>query len=86
MSRLRPCRVVDRQLEEERPGVSSRGECRGRRHGNFGQDVPIGFGGFLVSSPEIVVENPQAVEEAQAAAPEEGVAANAFGVDGPVAV
>jgi hypothetical protein len=54
----------------------------GRRHGNFGQDVPIGFGGFLVSSPEIVVENPQAVEEAQQAAVEENATANAFGVDG----
>jgi hypothetical protein len=54
----------------------------GRRHGNFGQDVPIGFGGFLVSSPEIVVENPQAVEEAQQAALEESATANPFGVDG----
>jgi hypothetical protein len=52
---------------------------QGRRHRNFGQD---GFGGFLLSSPEIVVENPQAVEEAQQAAPEESAAANVIGADG----
>jgi hypothetical protein len=33
--------------------------------GAFRQSVPLGFGGFLISTPEIVVENPQAVEEAQ---------------------
>jgi hypothetical protein len=35
------------------------------RNGRFRQTVPFGFGGFLLSTPEIVVENPQAVEEAQ---------------------
>ena len=35
------------------------------RNGRFRQTVPFGFGGFLISTPEIVVENPQAVEEAQ---------------------
>jgi hypothetical protein len=35
----------------------------GRNH--FRQTVPFGFGGYLITSPEIVVENPQAVEEAQ---------------------
>jgi len=34
-------------------------------NGRFRQTVQFGFGGFLISSPEIVVENPQAVEEAQ---------------------
>jgi hypothetical protein len=33
-------------------------------------------------SPEIVVENPQAVEEAQQAAPEDSAARNGIGVDG----
>ena len=32
---------------------------------HFRQTVPFGFGGFVISTPEIVVENPQAVEEAQ---------------------
>jgi hypothetical protein len=32
---------------------------------HFRQTVPFGFGGFLLSTPEIVVENPQAVEDAQ---------------------
>jgi hypothetical protein len=36
------------------------------RNGRFRQTVPFGFGGFLLSTPEIIVENPQAVEEAQA--------------------
>jgi hypothetical protein len=35
------------------------------RNARFRQAVPFGFGGFLLSTPEIVVENPQAVEEAQ---------------------
>jgi hypothetical protein len=52
---------------------------RGRR--GFGQGVPVGFGGgFLITSPEIVVENPQAVEEAQQAA-EDSVGPNPIGVD-----
>jgi hypothetical protein len=37
------------------------------------QNVPFGFGGgFLLSSPEIIVENPQAVEEAQETAADQG--------------
>jgi hypothetical protein len=35
------------------------------RNARFRQTVPFGFGGFLLSTPEIIVENPQAVEEAQ---------------------
>ena len=41
-----------------------RGQIGGHA-GRFRQTVPFGFGGFLISTPEIVVENPQAVEEAQ---------------------
>jgi hypothetical protein len=37
----------------------------GRPGFGFRQTVPFGFGGYLITSPEIVVENPQAVEEAQ---------------------
>jgi hypothetical protein len=65
------------------PHLAALNPRHGRRRGSFGQNVPIGFGGgFLVSSPEIVVENPQAVEEAQQAAPEDNAATNAIGVDG----
>lgn len=42
------------------------------RNGRFRQTVPFGFGGYLITSPEIVVENPQAVEEAQETAAEQG--------------
>lgn len=42
------------------------------RNGRFRQTVPFGFGGFLISSPGIYVENPQAVEEAQETAAEQG--------------
>jgi len=38
----------------------------------FRQPVPFGFGGFLLSTPEIIVENPQAVEEAQETAADQG--------------
>jgi hypothetical protein len=48
--------------------VSPRHE-RGRA--GFAQNVPFGFGGFLLSSPEIMVENPQAVEEADQGPAEE---------------
>jgi hypothetical protein len=51
------------------PHLAAVSPQRGRRHTGFGQNVPFGFGGFLMS-PEIVVENPQAVEEAQQAADE----------------
>jgi hypothetical protein len=55
-------------------------------HGRFGsrQNIPFGYGygGFLLSSPEIVVENPQAVEEAQQAPPDDNGIGPA-GVDGP---
>jgi hypothetical protein len=42
--------------------------------GSFGsrQTVPFGFGGYLITTPEIVVENPQAAEEAQETAAEQG--------------
>jgi hypothetical protein len=62
------------------PHLAAVSPRRGRGRG-FGQNVPFGFGGFLLSSPEIVVENPQAVEEAQQAAPE-GAAQNAVATDG----
>ena len=42
------------------------------RGGKFRQTAPFGFGGYLITSPEIVVENPQAVEEAQETAAEQG--------------
>jgi hypothetical protein len=54
-------------------------------HGRFRnrQDIPFGFGdGFLLSSPGIIVDNPQAVEEAQQAAPDDNGVGPA-GVDGP---
>ena len=44
----------------------------GRGRAGFRQTVPFGFGGYLITSPEIVVENPQAVEEAQETAAEQG--------------
>jgi len=50
------------------PHLAAVGPKRGQ-NGRFGfgfrQTVPFGFGGYLITSPEIVVENPQAVEEAQ---------------------
>jgi hypothetical protein len=42
------------------------------RGNRFRGTVPFGFGGFLISTPEIYVENPQAVEEAQETAAEQG--------------
>ena len=53
------------------PHLAAVSPRHGRGRSGFGQGVPVGFGGFLLSSPEIIVENPQAVEEAQQAAPEE---------------
>ena len=50
----------------------------GQRHGQTGrgfgfrQTVPFGFGGYLITSPEIYVDNPQAVQEAQETAAEQG--------------
>ena len=50
----------------------------GAKNGQFGrnfrfrQTVPFGFGGFLISTPEIYVDNPQAVAEAQETAAEQG--------------
>lgn len=50
----------------------------GPKNGQFGrnfrfrQTVPFGFGGFLISTPEIYVDNPQAVAEAQETAAEQG--------------
>jgi hypothetical protein len=52
-----------------------------RGRGGFGQNVPFGFGGFLLSSPGIVVDNPQAVEEAQQAALEGNGPVNTAEVD-----
>jgi hypothetical protein len=56
-----------------------------QRHGRFGfrQDTGFGLGGFLFGSPEIVVENPQAVEEAQQAPPDDNGVGGPAGVDGP---
>lgn len=51
------------------PHLAAVSPRHGRGRSGFGPGV--GFGGFLLSSPEIIVENPQAVEEAQQAAPEE---------------
>jgi len=55
-------------------------------HGRFGsrQNIPFGYGygGFLLSSPEIVVENPQAVEEAQQAAADDNGVGGPGGIDG----
>jgi hypothetical protein len=42
------------------------------RNFRFRQTVPFGFGGFLISTPEIYVDNPQAVAEAQETAAEQG--------------
>ena len=42
------------------------------RNGRFRQTVPFGFGGYLITSPEIYVENPQAVQEAQETAADQG--------------
>jgi hypothetical protein len=64
------------------PHLAAVNPRHGRRRGFFGGDVPFGFGGGFLMSPEIVVENPQAVEEAQQAAPEDSTQANAIGVDG----
>jgi len=49
------------------PHLAAVGPKRGNGRSGFGfrQTVPFGFGGYLITSPEIVVENPQAVEEAQ---------------------
>lgn len=49
------------------PHLAAVGPKRGQNGRAFGfrQTVPFGFGGYLITSPEIVVENPQAVEEAQ---------------------
>src|SRR5579862_8165799 len=50
------------------PHLAAVGPKRGQNgNGRFGfrQTVPFGFGGYLITSPEIVVDNPQAVEEAQ---------------------
>ena len=57
------------------PHLAAVGPKRGQNgRGGFGfrQTVPFGFGGYLITSPEIVVENPQAVEEAQDTAAEQG--------------
>jgi len=53
------------------PHLAAVNPRHGRGRSGFGQNGSFGFGGFLLSSPEIIVENPQAVEEAQQAAPEE---------------
>lgn len=42
------------------------------RNFRFRQTVPFGFGGFLISTPEIYVDNPQAVAEAQETAADQG--------------
>jgi hypothetical protein len=49
------------------PHLAAVGPKRGLNGRGFGfrQTLPFGFGGYLITSPEIVVENPQAVEEAQ---------------------
>jgi hypothetical protein len=55
------------------PHLAAVNPARGRLRSGFGQGGAFGFGGFLMS-PEIIVENPQAVEEAQQSAEEEGPA------------
>ena len=42
------------------------------RNFRFRQTVPFGFGGFLISTPEIYVDNPQAVAEVQETAADQG--------------
>ncbi len=64
------------------PHLAAVNPQRGQRRSGFGRGVPLGFGGFLFSSPEIVVENPQAVEEAQQSAPEDTQVANTVADDG----
>jgi hypothetical protein len=51
--------------------VGARRGQSGQRTG-FRQTVPFGFGTYLLTTPEIVVENPQAVEEAQETAADQG--------------
>ena len=63
------------------PHLAAVNPRHGRGRGGFGEDVPFGFGGGFLMSPEIV-ENPQAVEGAQQAAPEDSAAGNGIGVDG----
>ena len=58
------------------PHLAAVSPMHGRGRSGFGQNVPLGYGGFLFSSPEIIVENPQAVEEAQQGAPEENPVAS----------
>jgi hypothetical protein len=56
------------------PHLAAVGSKNGQlgRGSRFRGTVPFGFGGFLISTPEIYVDNPQAVEEAQGTAAEQG--------------
>ncbi len=65
------------------PHLAAVSAGRGRGRSGFGQIGSFGFGGYLLS-PGIVVENPQAVEEAAQSGPEEGPVTNAADSgDGP---
>jgi hypothetical protein len=58
------------------PHLAAVSPRHGRERSGVGQGFPFGFGGYLFSSPEMVVENPQAVDEAQQQAPPDETAAN----------
>lgn len=55
------------------PHLAAVNPRRGRERSGFGPSVPFGYGGYVFSSPEMVVENPQ--QEAQQA-PADETAAN----------
>lgn len=62
------------------PHLAAVNPQHGRGRSGFGQSVPFGYGygGYLLS-PEIVVENPQAVEEAQQGPPDDSGASPVAG-------
>jgi hypothetical protein len=62
------------------PHLAAVNPRHGRERSGLGQSVPFGFGGYLFSSPEIMVENPQ--EEAQQLPADETAANSAAPDDG----
>jgi hypothetical protein len=64
------------------PHLAAVSPHQGQGRFGFRQNTPFGFGGFLLSSPGIIVENPQVVEEAQQGAPDDN-GVGPVGVDGP---
>jgi hypothetical protein len=57
------------------PHLAAVNPRHGRERSGFGQSVPFGYGGYLFSSPEMMVENPQ--QEAQQGPPDETAANSA---------